>query len=101
MKWQPMPACAREPSGTLVLVLCGQPAQKYGMRLTASPALLSSSGGVKSRTCCRWSPSVWSLGKWRAIQCATISISREGRSSPSADTSGAPCASRLPTISGR
>jgi hypothetical protein len=28
MKWQPMPACACEPSGTLVLVLCGQPAQK-------------------------------------------------------------------------
>ena len=28
MKWQPMPACAREPSGTLVEVLCGQPAQK-------------------------------------------------------------------------
>ena len=39
MKWQPMPACAREPSGTLVLVLCGQPAQKYGTRLTASLAL--------------------------------------------------------------
>ena len=33
MKWQPMPACAREPSGTLVEVLCGQPAQKYGHAL--------------------------------------------------------------------
>ncbi|MCY1358490.1 hypothetical protein D9M69_450260 [compost metagenome] len=53
MKWQPMPARAVEPSGTLVLVLCGQPAQKYGRRLTASLALASSSGGVKSRTCCR------------------------------------------------
>ncbi len=32
MKWQPMPGCAREPSGTFVDVLCGQPAQKYGTR---------------------------------------------------------------------
>jgi hypothetical protein len=30
MKWQPMPAMAREPSGTLVLVLCGQPEQNQG-----------------------------------------------------------------------
>ena len=44
MKWQPMPACAREPSGTRVDVLCGQPAQKYGRRLTASLALASSCG---------------------------------------------------------
>jgi len=28
MKWHPMPARALDPSGTLVLVLCGQPAQK-------------------------------------------------------------------------
>ncbi|PMQ05829.1 hypothetical protein JaAD80_28350 [Janthinobacterium sp. AD80] len=28
MKWQPMPACAREPCGTLVELLCGQPEQK-------------------------------------------------------------------------
>jgi hypothetical protein len=28
MKWQPMPARALDPSGTRVLVLCGQPAQK-------------------------------------------------------------------------
>ena len=28
MKWQPMPASAREPSGTLVRLLCGQPEQK-------------------------------------------------------------------------
>jgi hypothetical protein len=32
MKWQPMPAMAREPSGTLVLVLCGQPEQNQGWR---------------------------------------------------------------------
>jgi hypothetical protein len=32
MKWQPMPAAAREPSGTRVLVLCGQPLQNQGWR---------------------------------------------------------------------
>ena len=32
MKWQPMPAIAREPSGTTVLVLCGQPEQNQGWR---------------------------------------------------------------------
>ena len=39
MKWQPMPARALLPSGTRVLVLCGQPAQKYGTRFTLSLAL--------------------------------------------------------------
>ena len=32
MKWQPMPAPAIEPSGTLVEELCGQPEQKKGVR---------------------------------------------------------------------
>ena len=32
MKWQPIPAMARDPSGTLVLVLCGQPEQNQGAR---------------------------------------------------------------------
>ena len=32
MKWQPMPAPAIEPSGTLVDELCGQPEQKKGVR---------------------------------------------------------------------
>ena len=32
MKWQPMPAMAREPSGTAVEVLCGQPEQNHGAR---------------------------------------------------------------------
>src|SRR5512140_3753774 len=30
--WQPMPAVARLPSGTLVDVLCGQPEQNHGLR---------------------------------------------------------------------
>ena len=36
MKWQPMPAIAREPSGTRVLVLCGQPLQNQGWRSRAA-----------------------------------------------------------------
>ncbi len=38
MKWHPMPAKARLPSGTLVEVLCGQPEQKYGVRLIGDDA---------------------------------------------------------------
>ena len=33
MPEQPIPAPTAEPSGTLVPVLCGQPEQKYGVRL--------------------------------------------------------------------
>src|SRR5258708_28663886 len=41
MKWQPMPAMARLPSGTLVEVLCGQPEQKYGSRLSTTRGFAS------------------------------------------------------------
>ena len=99
MKWQPMPARAVEPSGTLVEVLCGQPAQKYGRRLTLSDSLLSSSGSVKSRTSARRSAK--RCGKWRISQSAVSSIRREGRSSPRLLTSGWPPASRLPRMTGR
>src|SRR5260221_13622888 len=37
MKWQPMPAVARLPSGTRGEGLCGQPEQKYGWRPLVSP----------------------------------------------------------------
>src|ERR1700675_5050590 len=40
MKWQPMPAIARLPSGTLVEGLCGQPEQKYGVRLIGETACI-------------------------------------------------------------
>src|SRR3954449_9840872 len=40
MKWQPMPAKARLPSGTLVEVLWGQPEQKYGVRETGATACI-------------------------------------------------------------
>jgi len=48
MKWQPIPAMAREPSGTLVLVLCGQPEQNQGCR---SPSLISALARFTSSTC--------------------------------------------------
>ena len=41
-----MPAVAREPSGTRVLVLCGQPLQNQGMR---SPVSVFSSVSSRSR----------------------------------------------------
>ncbi len=34
MPWQPMPPSAIEPSGTTVEVLCGQPEQKLGRRIS-------------------------------------------------------------------
>ena len=42
MKWQPMPAGARLPSGTRVEVLCGQPEQKYGCRIAVTRGFASS-----------------------------------------------------------
>ena len=50
MKWQPMPACAREPSGTFVERLCGQPAQNHGARHGTSGAPAGRRGTVKSTT---------------------------------------------------
>ena len=41
MKWQPIPASARDPSGTLVEVLCGQPEQKYGVRVAPLMSMTS------------------------------------------------------------
>ena len=40
-----MPATAREPSGTRVLVLCGQPEQNQGAR-SAPPAFISASAAA-------------------------------------------------------
>src|ERR1035437_9427999 len=81
MKWQPMPACARDPSGTRVEVLCGQPEQKYGIRLMPSLTFDSKCGGVNSTTCSRLS----SAGLCCASQSATTSIKRDGRNSPTAE----------------
>ena len=53
MKWQPMPAIAREPSGTLVLVLCGQPLQNQGWRSAPPVAPVLSARSLASITAMR------------------------------------------------
>ena len=55
MKWQPMPAMAREPSGTRVEVLCGQPEQNQGMRsaLTSTTAMARSLAAITARRASR------------------------------------------------
>ena len=45
MVWQPMPPPASEPSGTAVERLCGQPEQKYAVRLVGSTVSGSGGGG--------------------------------------------------------
>ncbi len=52
MKWQPMPAVARLPSGTRVEVLCGHPEQKYGCRTEVTRGL-ASAWSLKSRNASR------------------------------------------------
>ncbi len=44
MKWQPMPALAKLPSGSLVEVACGQPAQNAGMRRSRPSGRSTASG---------------------------------------------------------
>ena len=87
--WQPMPAVARLPSGTLVDVLCGQPEQKYGRRSSvirgfasaASFALIQSTRAFSFSDCRGCRPR-------RSIRCAiTRAIiagvsSRERRQQP-------------------
>ena len=86
MPWQPMPPKAIDPSGTLVELLCGQPAQNEGWRTSAGVAAVTGPGAA--------TPS-------RASSRAMTGIRRAAVSSPSAGTSGAPPASRLPSNSGR
>ena len=45
IQWQPMPASARLPSGTFVERLCGQPAQKPGLRIGGGRLLSAAPGG--------------------------------------------------------
>ena len=95
MKWQPMPACAREPSGTLVDWCCaGSRRRSTAARLTASPSFDEQLG---RREVAHEVAPVELREVRRASQSATISIRRDGRSSPSAETSGRAVASRLPT----
>jgi hypothetical protein len=49
MKWQPMPALAKLPSGSLVDVACGQPAQKAGTRFSRPSGPFDDIGGAGAR----------------------------------------------------
>ena len=97
MKWQPMPAWAIEPSGHLWLRCCGAARAEVGQPAHRVAGIRRTSGAVKSRTCSRRSRA----GLWRASQSAKTGMIREGRSSPSADRSGAPSASACRMTRGR
>ena len=64
IKWQPIPAMAREPSGTRVEVLCGQPEQNQGMRSANAPLLVSSSMARSLAS---------STAKWLSMRARTLS----------------------------
>ena len=91
MKWQPMPALAKLPSGSLVDVACGQPAQNAGARRSNPSGRLTAIGAGGAG---RFSPA---LPRNAAIPAATLS----GDSSISGDSSGWPPGSVLPLTSGR
>ncbi len=80
MKWQPMPALAKLPSGSLVDVACGQPAQNAGMRRSRPSGRSTATGaGGAGRFRPAWPRNF-------ARPAATLS----GDSSISGDSSGAP-----------
>ena len=71
MKWQPMPAMARLPSGTRVLVLCGQPEQNQGRRSAPLPAAC---------TVLRVRSEASSTANWRSRRaCMSLSMPRRVR----------------------
>ncbi len=123
MKWQPMPAMAREPSGTRVLVLCGQPEQNQGWR---SASGVSARSTCKARAwpckrsrcdCTRAATSLPSGSRpWRASRCASACAISAGVRSALARSNwfalgfgmdhspplwSAPTSSNLPSTSGR
>ena len=99
MPWQPMPAMARLPSGTLVEVLCGQPEQKNGVRATLGGGA-DRSFSFASRRARRWrssGDSPWCFIRREAITMATP----VGVSSPSLGRMMRPVSSALPITVGR
>ena len=94
MAWQPMPPPATDPSGTSVEVLCGQPEQKYGVRVAPGTSISRAAGG--SSACARAGKSISGKNAWS--RRATIGASRRGLSSPIQGTRSAPVSSVLPTM---
>ncbi len=88
MVWQPIPPPARDPSGTAVERLCGQPLQKYAARLAGSTSSDSAGGGGF-------------LSSSRSSSTRRSGASRRPAvSSPPAGISSRPAASFLPMIRG-
>ena len=115
--WQPMPAVAREPSGTRVLVLCGQPGQNHGLRSAARGSSAASACSramiAPTRACIA---AAMSAGTGMVRPASRLAIARAisagdrsafGRSSQPVASSRASAASapaaatRLPEIRGR
>ena len=91
MMWQPIPATAVLPSGTLVEVACGQPAQKVGVRASSPSgrATLSGSAGASMAM------PTWPRNRTNAAATCT------GASSITAGSKVAPCISVFPASGGR
>ena len=89
-----MPASALEPSGTFVDVLCGQPEQKYGVRVAPDMSMISAlrRDRVSAREV-RSSP-----GNIMSNRLATIGASNRGDNSPTHGTSGSLFSSLLPAM---
>ena len=69
--WQPMPAVARLPSGTLVDVLCGQPEQNHGVRSSVTLGFASAASFALIQSTRAFSCSDWRGSRpSRSIRCA-------------------------------
>ena len=97
MMWQPMPAPTIAPSGAFRLLLCGQPLQKYGVRVVLS-STAPRAGACRrcSRACAGAWPASWVASRRPSARAIT-----SGDSSPCSGSSGAPLSSALPTMRGR
>ena len=88
----------RLPDGTLVEVLCGQPAQKCGMRSITAVVRARRASCSASR---RKAASTWGSDVHAAIRAPIKRASKVALNSLYSGTSGAPCSSLLPITRGR
>ena len=93
-----MPAIERAPSGVLVEVLCGQPAQKKGERRASAPCPTAHIACATSPSAARRAPSSSPSPGITAISAGTMS---EAASSRTAPKNGSPVGVVLPQIAGR
>ena len=101
MPWQPMPAMPWLPSGTTVLVLCGQPEQKKGVRLASAGAITASSVRRAACSACTRCCSSSSPAPSDCSRAAMVRPSSMASKPTSAFSSGRPASSALPVMRGR